>query len=756
MFLYNLIALNVNAQDSCYTCDRDSMITKLSIAKTNVEKVKLLTLIIDFAPNADSANLYIQQLIDVNSQQKLIDIEPYKIIKQANNFYSKKEYVNALRYYKNAVEIFDKKRKKIVNLLLSFRNLFNLLNMQEERFKYYNDKLSYYLLNGPFENTAAAYHGVGGYYTYTADYNQAISYYLKGAEVFKKFYPYWYHNALGIIGIYYAEWGNLKKGLDYLNYTLPILKSLWSQRPPVKRTGAYYEVALSQIKIKQKKYSEALQHAELIITPFRTDTTNRFYAIGLLLKALVYVHSNQQAKAYPLLVKAKNISDSFHNGRMTTYNSTLEIDHGLYQYFASIKDYRSAERYLLNAYKRAVEEKSNVFQLKYLKELSTFYVSINYLSLSKKYINEYFALKDSIDEKQSSFKIAQYENEKRQIDQLQNINVLKQERAVQQAAISKRNTILFISFVALLLIVASMFFLYKQLQVNKKNLKYLKETQSQLIQSEKMASLGELTAGIAHEIQNPLNFVNNFSDVNSELIDELIGERSKKNGERDSRLEDEILNDIADNERKINHHGKRADAIVKGMLQHSRASTGKKEPTDINALADEYLRLSYHGLRAKDKDFNADFKTDFDERIGKIEIVPQDIGRVLLNLYNNAFYAASLPSKGGFKDSPGNHKPAIWVTTSKIPPSGGGGAVISVRDNGPGISKNILNKIFQPFFTTKPTGQGTGLGLSLSYDIIKAHGGEMKVDSREGEGAEFIIQLLLNPTNILNPSSDHL
>jgi signal transduction histidine kinase len=271
------------------------------------------------------------------------------------------------------------------------------------------------------------------------------------------------------------------------------------------------------------------------------------------------------------------------------------------------------------------------------------------------------------------------------------------------------------------------------------SLEQLKATQSQLIQSAKMASLGELTAGIAHEIQNPLNFVNNFSDVNKELIAEMKEEIDKGNVEEVK----VIANDLEENEQKISHHGKRADAIVKGMLQHSRASTGKKEPTDINALADEYLRLSYHGLRAKDKDFNADFKTNFDESIGKVEVVPQDIGRVLLNLYNNAFYAVNEKKKAPTLKGE-NYEPIVWVTTKRIssaPHGGAGGLEISVRDNGPGISSKILDKIYQPFFTTKPTGQGTGLGLSLSYDIIKAHGGELKVQTKEGELTSFTIQL---------------
>ncbi|MEO6356711.1 MAG: ATP-binding protein [Ferruginibacter sp.] len=265
--------------------------------------------------------------------------------------------------------------------------------------------------------------------------------------------------------------------------------------------------------------------------------------------------------------------------------------------------------------------------------------------------------------------------------------------------------------------------------VLEKTLQELKSTQSQLIQKEKMASLGELTAGIAHEIQNPLNFVNNFSEVNSELIVELQQEVENGNLEEVKA----IAKDIKDNEQKINHHGKRADAIVKGMLQHSQSSTGVKEPTDINKLADEYLRLAYHGLRAKDKVFNATLKTDFDESIGAINIISQDIGRVLLNLYNNAFYAVNEKSRLDIEE----FEPTVSVSTKKINNS----IEISVSDNGVGIPQKIVDKIFQPFFTTKPTGQGTGLGLSLSYDIIKAHGGEIKVETKDGEGSTFIIQL---------------
>jgi len=263
-----------------------------------------------------------------------------------------------------------------------------------------------------------------------------------------------------------------------------------------------------------------------------------------------------------------------------------------------------------------------------------------------------------------------------------------------------------------------------------KTLVDLKQTQQQLVQSEKMASLGELTAGIAHEIQNPLNFVNNFSEVNNELIEELKSQKSKLKSEE----QDEILNDIFQNNEKINHHGKRADAIVKGMLQHSRASSGQKEPTDINILADEYLRLAYHGLRAKDKTFNAKFEIDLDKSIDKINVVPQEIGRVILNLINNAFYTVSEKKR----QLNGTYEPTVVVSTRRLENK----VEVKVKDNGNGIPQKVMDKIFQPFFTTKPTGEGTGLGLSLSYDIItKGHGGALKVETKEGEGSEFIIQL---------------
>jgi signal transduction histidine kinase len=279
------------------------------------------------------------------------------------------------------------------------------------------------------------------------------------------------------------------------------------------------------------------------------------------------------------------------------------------------------------------------------------------------------------------------------------------------------------------------------------SLNNLKSTQAQLIQSEKMASLGELTAGIAHEIQNPLNFVNNFAEVSGELVDEMNEELEKGDVEEAKA----IGKDLKENLSKINHHGRRADAIVKGMLEHSRTNEREKTLSDLNTLTDEFVRLSYHGLRARDKFFNADFRLELEPDLPKVNIVSSDMGRVILNLVNNAFYAVNEKAKstpqlsrniGTGSEGGEGFKPVVIVQSMTIKsPSGNLGVEISVKDNGSGIPEHIKEKIFQPFFTTKPTGSGTGLGLSLSYDIVKANGGELKVESVEGEGTEFMILL---------------
>jgi len=376
-------------------------------------------------------------------------------------------------------------------------------------------------------------------------------------------------------------------------------------------------------------------------------------------------------------------------------------------------------------------------QLSALSLMGNYYRALPNTDSALLYLERYYKLKDSLygDKVVEQAQSMAYNDMQRQ-----------KEMTAQKAEFQNRLILYFISALAIFLMGLAFIFwrnkrkeqhakilLQQQKDQLEQTLATLKTTQSQLIQAEKMASLGELTAGIAHEIQNPLNFVNNFSEINTELIEEMKVEL--KAGNKEDAIA--LANDIADNEQKINHHGKRADAIVKGMLQHSRnSSSAAKEPTDINKLADEYLRLAYHGLRAKDKSFNATMKTDFDKSLGNINVIPQDIGRVILNLITNAFYAVDEKKKSGIA----NYAPTVSVSTKKINDK----IEIRVADNGNGIPQNVIDKIFQPFFTTKPTGKGTGLGLSMSYDIVKAHGGELNVETKQAEGSKFIITLPLN------------
>ncbi len=418
------------------------------------------------------------------------------------------------------------------------------------------------------------------------------------------------------------------------------------------------------------------------------------------------------------------------------------------------RKFNEAITLLLKNIERVKSVRKNV--LRDYKLLATLYEKTGDNIKAKEVYKSFIKLQDSITVDQSKFRTLSFETEQHITDNEIAISKLESENKL--STVTKNFTIGIA--VLFILLAGTIFFRFKSkqkanqvLQEQKEKvestLAELKSTQSQLIQSEKMASLGELTAGIAHEIQNPLNFVNNFSEVNKELLVELKAERLKPNGDRKEDIENELIDDVISNEEKINHHGKRADAIVKGMLQHSRSSSGQKEPADINALCDEYLRLAYHGLRAKDNSFNASFETKFDDTIGMVNIQSQEMGRVILNLINNAFYAVATPQppKGGVDVADKKYKPTVTISTSIItPPSGGRGVdgrmiMISVKDNGPGIPPNIVDKIFQPFFTTKPTGQGTGLGLRLSYDIVKAHGGELKVETREGEGSQFTISI---------------
>jgi len=549
----------------------------------------------------------------------------------------------------------------------------------------------------------------------------------------------------------YSNIGDYKKQLEYVKK----MQSNYQSLP--KDTGVdnsaltiYYNLANAYDNLEMPDSS--FYYSKLLYD--EVSKTNEVQWLALACKALGNYYYKQNKMDSAMVLFRKSIPAALKSNRMDVVVSS-ELSIGSLFQKMNMRD--SAHFFTRQALERLSTFNSPKNLLDAYQQLAQLYSENRQYDSAYNYINNFVILKDSL---LDQTKITEAQNfvfnqtlQEQQVEQ-----AIKESR---QKAVTKIKFYVLAGVIAFILL-ATFFLLHnlrnkrvanilltEQKEAIQNSLSALKEAQSQLIQSEKMASLGELTAGIAHEIQNPLNFVNNFSEVNTELIDELKAELVIGN----MQLAIDLANDIRDNEQKINHHGKRADAIVKGMLQHSRSSSGVKEPTDINALCDEYLRLSYHGLRAKDKSFNATIKTDFDASIGNINIIPQDIGRVVLNLLTNAFYAAALPppetigiNSEGFKDASYKHEPTVTVKTSRNPlPAGGGrGAevLISVSDNGPGIPQKILDKIFQPFFTTKPTGQGTGLGLSMSYDIVtKGHGGTLSVKTKEGQGTEFIISL---------------
>ncbi len=532
----------------------------------------------------------------------------------------------------------------------------------------------------------------------------------------------------GFLEYLYLLVGNYEKEIAIAHQAIPLLELAGDT---VNLAGVYPDMGDSYLKL--NKFDSALfcQQKSLYYYSKLPSNARKFEGSTYTSIGTIYEKMGNLDLAGENYLKAVEVSELRDNPRHTG-NACLQLA-SLYQSLnkadsSFLYAKKALEAFTLGGYKK---ELAIAYRI-----ISDYYNDQKNTDSSFAYLRSATLLKDSLDKIEKTriqeFQVAAF-NQQLQVQQTEQNRIEKE---------GKLKTIAIIALFAVFSIIGLLLYRNNRqkqkanyiLQEKNSEIKWtlneLKATQSQLIQSEKMASLGELTAGIAHEIQNPLNFVNNFSEVNTELIDEA-GEEMNKGNISEAKI---ILNDIKENEQKINHHGKRADAIVKGMLQHSQTSTSKKEPTNINALADEYLRLSYHGLRAKDKSFNATLKTDFDDTIGNINIIPQDIGRVLLNLYNNAFYASSARASE-MADS--SYVPTVSVSTKKV----SGKVLISVKDNGNGIPQKVVDKIFQPFFTTKPTGQGTGLGLSLSYDIVKAHGGELKVETKEGDGSEFIISL---------------
>ncbi len=570
---------------------------------------------------------------------------------------------------------------------------------------------------------AAAYNNLGISYRNYGALDNALEYYLKSQEAYEAI-----QNKQGTaviknnIGNLYSSMGDFTKAVRYFEESSKLLVELSDTS---KIIGSLHN--LGNLHAELKKYDEAIGYYR---DAFELSKKARAPLVDVLnnLGNMYFKERNHEmAVQYykQALALARRNEDVF---------TRINVMTNLGEAFLKNSQIESAQTYLDSALALCAENNAYAYEPLILKNLGYVY------SRQGKIAEAYDAMVryDSAKEKVYGEETARNKSQIGIALEIEKLREKEQELELQnQKAMTYTYGMTGLLFIMLTIGVTVRFYQIRKSNREKQKaniiletaLKDLKATQSQLIQSEKMASLGELTAGIAHEIQNPLNFVNNFSELNVELIHGLKTELGNGNFEEAK----QIAEDLQANEGKVNHHGKRAEGIVKAMLQHSRSSSGVNEPTDINALADEYLRLAYHGLRARDKSFSAKVETSFDASLPKVNVIGQDLGRVILNLINNAFYAVSARKKKG---EPG-FEPTVQVSTSKH----NNKLEVRVKDNGDGIPAVILDKIFQPFFTTKPPGQGTGLGLSLSYDIVKAHGGELKVETVEGVGSEFVVHL---------------
>jgi two-component system, NtrC family, sensor kinase len=617
-----------------------------------------------------------------------------------------------------------------------------------------------------------AYKSIGMYYFYIPGKNvEALDNWLQSLNLFKSINDkLGISNMLSNIGALYDRQADDAKSLEYTLQSLAISEELGNKfrmATALQNIGNTYLRKKAtwpkavQYLLRALPLSEELEYRDGIVTNY-TNLGEVYLNLGKIDSSLYYLKKglaasknseavtssyilNNLGKAY----KQKGEYDlaiSYHNQSMALakkINSNIDVGKsllGLGDTYFSKGDLLSSQSSYLQAVV-PLKESNSLEELKnaYIGLTATYAKQGDY-SKAYTYQSLYTSLKDTIYNVEGDKKISNLQFDFDITKKQSEINLLKTQDVLKDLSLQKQRTYKVVFAIGFLLILIVAFVIYRSYRqkhktntILEKTLTDLKSTQSQLIQSEKMASLGELTAGIAHEIQNPLNFVNNFSELNTELIVEMKTEIEKGN------YEDAIAiaNDIEVNSQKINHHGKRADGIVKGMLQHSQTSNGTKEMTDVNVLAEEYMRLAYHGQKAKDEHFNVTISSDFDSSLTPMSIIPQGIGKVLLNLINNAFYAVG-EKKVLLKES---YHGLVTIGTKKIEDAGGKKIRIFVKDNANGIPQKIADKIFQPFFTTKPTGQGTGLGLSLSYDIIKSHGGTLQLETTEGKGSIFIIEL---------------
>ena len=653
-------------------------------------------------------------------------------LEKENHWYrnSKKEIGELKEILKRdiqSISAFDKEGIEVPVLIYYLRNLFSRLGDDNTRLEYFSSKSEQYKSIGQYKNLAACYHGLGGYFLQKGNYNQAIKYYLLASENYISFDLKAYVNDLTVVSVSYCLWGNYIKGIDFWNKRIgPFVIT----KRYVQYGNNIYTISRYLLKIRKldlaNRFTDSMINESLTYFP-----QNRLSLLcqSYTLKADIFILENKLKTAGFYLQKAEHLRDSAKIG-LITQTGFLPLDLTAYQYYRAIGNYPKALFYLNKTVKEADSLKLFILQRDGHKAFADFYNYLGKKDLAIQQYSKYIQVMNDQDSIQSQFKLSQFEIDESERIQAERLRKSEEEKAISEIELKEHKRFLWSAILALVLISGFVVFIFRQLNINRKNLAVLKSTQLQLIHSEKMASLGELTSGIAHEIQNPLNFVNNFSELSVEMSQEM--EDEFKEGRIPEGLD--LAREIKGNLDKIYFHGQRADKIVKSMLQHSRINNQVKEPQDINKILSQALEFSYSAFRTREKNISVEINTQLSADLPLIPLVAESMNRVFLNLFQNAFYA--LNEK--YIQLGSEFRPLLKISSFKD----GNRMKIKIWDNGTGIPDDIQNKIMQPFFTTKPTGEGTGLGLSLSYDIlVKEHQGSLNLHSEPGKFAEFIIEL---------------
>ncbi|WP_206984624.1 ATP-binding protein [Hymenobacter telluris] len=713
----------------------DSLQRTLPQQPTDTARLRTLVQLLDITELSDAqrrqqALPLLDELLSLNQRLPLLNAQPYRHLRTGLGLWVQGGAdARAMTELHRAITLFDQAHHPVPKLLIDLAPLYNRMHQSAARLTYFRRQLTYYRLHNYHENAAACYLVLGGSYRHLGDFNQAISCFLHAADLFRHFDRRLYANELMVAGSTYSEWGNHAKAIQYLQQADQLLRHYQLRG----LQEVYILNALSRLHRQLGQPAQALRYAELALQAALHDPTNRptYTAYALVLKSAVLLQQGQLAQAYPLLQRSQQLSDSLHmdiSGRPGEFM----LDEAWARYYVARQQYALAETHWRIALQKATTSQLNMLRPKLLQELIRFYDARRQPKQAQQYTRIYLTLTDSLVRTQGSFYVAQYEGERQEQAQQAQIARLQQARAVQELRLYHRNLLLGMAAGAVLLLAGLGAVLYWQLRLNRRTLAQLRTTQQQLVAAEKWAFVGEVSAGIAHELQNPLHFMKRFADVSTTMLEQM--KQQNQHSQAPAGLEHDIMAGLKQNLQEISQHGTRASSIIRDMLAHSRAGTGPRHPTDLNALVAEQAQLAHQGLQAQDSAAQVSLTLDLAPELPLLALAPPDMGRALLNLLTNAFYAVQQRAQTAEPD----YQPQVLVRTRQL----GHTVEIRVRDNGLGMSEEVQQQVFQPFFTTKPAGEGTGLGLSLSHDIIeKGHGGRLQVESQPGEYTEFVVTL---------------